>query len=361
MKFSSAIITLSALSSVWALPAEYPEDSSCDVSPEPECPSVSGDILINQFQLYPENLFYDPSSCKLLLGALFNASVYIYDIATSTSSSLIFPNITLNPKLHISGVRISPVTSLLSVIIDAGAAFDTAGADISGDNFLIQYDLGTSTEISRLNLTETTKGVYGGYQDLEFDSQGNIYVVGTYPTSILKVDPSGVNVDVWCLPNSESIDHTVKGLGGLAVVGDVLLANDNVSGELLRFDLATSTGTPTIVPHTPLGNLTINDQGDGIHLPAKYNGTVLLIAQNMVGLSVLRSSDGWETAEFLGVIPMPGSVGNGVVTAVVQIGESVYANIEYFFDTPVAPPNNAGNRTEFPLIDVTAALDALLI
>ena len=67
------------------------------------------------------------------------------------------------------------------------------------------------------------------------------------------------------------------------------------------------------------------------------------------------------TAEFLGVIPMPESVGNGVVTAAVQVGESVYANIEYFFDTPVAPPNNAGNRTAFPLVDVTAELDALLV
>ncbi|KAH7395432.1 TRI14-like protein [Cadophora sp. MPI-SDFR-AT-0126] len=361
MKFSSTVIALGALNSVWALPTEYPEDS-CDATPEPECPSVSGDILINQYQLYPENLFYDSSSCKLILGALYNASVYIYDLATSTSQTITFPNITLDPKLHISGVRISPVTSLLSVIIDAGAAFDTQGSDISGSNFLIQYDLSTSTETSRLNLTETTQGLYGGYQDLEFDSRGNIYVVGTYPSSILKVDPSGEEkVEVWYLPNAGALDHTVKGLGGLAVVGDVLLANDNVSGELLRFDLTAPSGSPTVVPHNALGNLTINDQGDGIHLPQKYNGRVLLIAQNTVGLSVLRSGDGWETAEFLGVIPMPASVGNGVVTAAVQIGESVYANIEYFFDTPVAPPNSAGNRTVFPLIDVTAALDALLV
>lgn len=187
--------------------------------------------------------------------------------------------------------------------------------------------------------------------------------MGTYPSSILKVGPSGLGeVEVWYLPNAESLDHTVKGIGGLAVVGDVLLANDNASGELLRFDMTSSTGTPTVVPHNALGNLTINDQGDGIHLPAKYNGTVLLIAQNMAGLSVLRSSDGWLTAEFLGVISMPESVvGNGVVTAAVQIGESLYANIEYFFDTPVAPPNNAGNRTVFPLVDVTAELDALLV
>ncbi|KAG4440744.1 hypothetical protein IFR05_003788 [Cadophora sp. M221] len=355
MKFSSTVVTLGALSSVWALPATYPEDDSCDATPE--CPVVSGDILINQYQLYPENLFYDTSDCKLLLGALFNASVYVYDIATSTAESFTFENITLNPLLHISGVRKNPVSGLYSVIIDAGAAFDTQGADISGDNFLIQYDLEAKIEVSRLNLTETTQGIYGGYQDVEFDAAGNIYVVGTYPTSILKVDPSGVNVEVWYLP--EPIDHTIKGLGGLAVTGNTLLANDNVSGNVLRFDLTASTGTPTSVPHSPAG--VINDQGDGITLPAKYDGTVLLIAQNTVGFSVLRSKDLWQTADFLGVIPIPASVGNGVVTASVQIGESVYANIEYFFDTPVAPPNNAGNRTEFPLIDITAALDALLV
>ena len=188
-------------------------------------------------------------------------------------------------------------------------------------------------------------------------------MVGTYPTSILKISPTGLGeVEVWYLPNAENLDHTVKGIGGLAVVGDVLLANDNASGELLRFDLTASTGTPIVVPHNALGNLTVNEQGDGIHLPAKYDGTVLLIAQNMAGLSVLRSRDGWLTAEFLGVISMPEDVvGNGVVTAAVGIGESVYANIEYFFDTPVEPPNNAGNRTVFPLVDVTAELDALLV
>ncbi|KAH7370208.1 hypothetical protein BKA65DRAFT_387817 [Rhexocercosporidium sp. MPI-PUGE-AT-0058] len=355
MKLSSRILSLGALTSVWALPTSYTGDDSCDDTPE--CPKVSGDILIKQYQLYPENLSYDDSSCKLLLGALFNSSVYIYDITTATAESVTFENITLNPLLHISGVRTNPVSDLLSVIIDAGAAFDTSGANIAGDNFMIQYDLDTKTEVSRTNLTETTQGIYGGFQDLEFDSAGNIYVVGTYPSSILKVDPSGSNVEEWYLP--EPINHTVKGLSGLAVVGNTLLANDNVSGNLLRFDLSASTGTATVVPHSPAG--VISDQGDGITLPAKYDGTVLLITQSTLGFAVLRSNDTWQTAEFLGVIPVPASAGDGVVTASVQIGESIYANVEFFGDAAVAPPNNAGNRTEFPLIDITASLDALLV
>ena len=314
----------------------------------PSSPAISFDILTNSTPNTKSNSF---------ASSLYNSSVYVYDISTGTGESITFEHITLNPRLHLSGVRKNPVSGLLSIIVDAGAAFVTGGADTSGDNFLIQYDLKTKTEVSRTNLTETTQGRYGGFQDVEFDSAGNIYVVGTYPSSILKVDPSGSKVEVWYL--AEPVKSTVAGIGGLAVVGNTLLGNDIASGNVVRFDLTSSTGTPIVVPHSPAGVIT--KQGDGITLPEKFHGTVLLIAQNGLGFAVLRSNDTWQTAEFLGTIPHPASVPDGALTASVQIEGSVYANVEFFGDAPGAPPIYAGNRTVFPLIDITESLEALLL
>jgi hypothetical protein len=48
-----------------------------------------------------------------------------------------------------------------------------------------------------VNLTETTQGVYGAFQDVEFDGRGNVYVVGTYPSSILRVEGNGTRVNEW--------------------------------------------------------------------------------------------------------------------------------------------------------------------
>lgn len=93
MKFSYAVVALGALSSVWALPTTYSEDDSCDATPE--CPAVSGDILINQYQLYPENLFYDTSNCKLLLGYVRTLSTPAFVFAQIQTLTLILLKRTL--------------------------------------------------------------------------------------------------------------------------------------------------------------------------------------------------------------------------------------------------------------------------
>lgn len=43
----------------------------------------------------------------------------------------------------------------------------------------------------KLNLTAITEGKYGAFQDVEQDPNGNVFVVGTYPSSILKVGKNG--------------------------------------------------------------------------------------------------------------------------------------------------------------------------
>lgn len=158
-----------------------------------------------------------------------------------------------------SGVAINPYTNLTSLVVNAGAAFDTGGQNISGTNLLLLWDSAARKELYRVNLTETTKGVYGGFQDIEFDKAGNIYVVGTFPSSILRVENNGTRVNEWFQSNG---NHTITGFQGLAAVGDILLANDNAhfsNSSLVKFDMTAPKGLPTAVPISPPKSITGSD------------------------------------------------------------------------------------------------------
>ncbi|PVI00926.1 hypothetical protein DM02DRAFT_728209 [Periconia macrospinosa] len=317
------------------------------------CPNPNGTFSVNQLGLYPENADFNAESCLLYISALFNATLAIHDPYKDTTEIISFPNITQNPAFHLSGVATSPYTNLTSVVVNAGAAFDTGGEDISGTNLLLLWDPTTKKELYRVNLTETTKGTYGGFQDVEFDKEGNVYVVGTFPSSILRVENNGTKVNEWFNSNG---NHTITGFQGLAATGDILLANDNAdypNGSLVKFDMTASKGLPTTVPIIPPRPIS---GSDAIYLPPKYDNTVLLLAVPATGVEVLRSKDGlWNTAEGLGQVSnnvMAAHRGN--VTAVVQIGSRIYMNEEFFGD---AQP---GNRTQFPYVDITEEVEKLL-
>jgi hypothetical protein len=282
---------------------------------------------------------------------LYNSTVTIYDpFKQKVLDILTFPGITRNPANHLGGVAVNPTNGHLTILVDAAAAFNTFGADISGTNWLLSYDLTRHRIDFQLNLTKTSQGKYGGPQDVEHDLQGNIYVVGSFPSSILRVSPGGTKVVPWYLP--ETTDR-VFGTAGLARTGNVLLANDNSQNAILRFNTLAAKGVPTLVNITPAG--TSVSGSDAIYLPPKYLGTVLLVAVDATGIVVLRSRDGWHNAQYLGTVP---NTGGGFATAAVQIGQSLYINNE-FFDTATTP-YGAGDRSVFPLVDITAEVEALL-
>ncbi len=295
---------------------------------------------------------------------LFNSSVGIYDPYANKMVDIIeFPGISHNPEFHIGGVGIDKRTGLLSIVVDAAAAFSTSPPDVAGTNLILLWDPTSKELLYKVNLTDTTHGKYGGFQDVEQDPDGNVYVVGTFPGSILKVEKfqpgrkREPEVDVWYL--SQPVNTNRTGLGGLAVTDWTLLSNDNDGGRILKFDLRSSskTGTPVVVPLTPNHTLSFSD---AIYLPPKYHGTVLLVAEDGPGITVLRSKSGtWDTAEYLGTVPkgLPDSIS---ATAAVQIGsEALYMNVVTFAD-PLVPGTLAGNRTAFPYYDITAQVEKLL-
>jgi hypothetical protein len=249
-------------------------------------------------------------------------------------------------------VAADPYTGLLTVVVDAANPFSTGGRDVSGDNFIIKYNLDTKSVLWQLNITAVTGGKYGAFQDVEHDARGNTYIVGTYPGTIMRVDPEGKAVTPWYLP--ETIVTTQSGFGGLAAIGDVLVSNAN--GQIWRFDMTAAQGSPTLIPRSP--NATIGGT-DAVYMPPRYNGTVLLAAENQKGVVVLRSKDkSWTSAEHLGLVPNSAPAGF-MVTAAVQIGNNLFMVEEAFGDRPAAG-DVAGNRTVFPLLDITTQVEQLL-
>ena len=290
---------------------------------------------------------------------LFNSSVGIYDPYADKMVDIIeFPGISHNPEYHIGGLGIDKRTGLLSIVVDAAAAFQTTPPDVSGTNLIMLWDPTTKELLYKVNLTDTTHGKYGGFQDVEQDPEGNVYVVGTFPGSILKVEKQNgkkaPKVKPWYV--SQPIDTNRTGLGGLAVKDWTLLSNDNDGGRLLNFDLRSSKGTPKVVPLIPNHTFTFSD---AIYLPPKYHGTVLLVAEDGPGITVLRSKNGkWNTAEYLGTVPknLPDL---SFVTAAVQVGDAVYMVVVPFGD-PIVEGTLAGNRTDFTFYDITEQVERLL-
>ncbi|KAH8770863.1 hypothetical protein F5883DRAFT_666311 [Diaporthe sp. PMI_573] len=335
------------------------------------CPALnSSTFVLDEFQLYPENAKFDFNRCLVYFGVLFNASVGVFNPYTKDLETILLPGISGDPALHL-GPALPDAQGLLTVLVDAGAAFNTAGQDVSGANIILKYDLDQREVIWQRNITELiTQGAWGGFQDVEHDKDGNIYIVGTYPGTVLRVDKDGNGLKPFFLPPADELANTTNaGFGGLASIRelDLLLTNNIADGQIYRFDgvSGSETGTPVLVPRTgPNGTQPSAPIGfsDAILLPAKYNNTVLLVAEDTAGVWVLRSKDGkWESAETLGLVSnnVPEAQG-GQVPAAVQIGPDALFMLEEYFTDPIVEGTNAGNRSSFPIVSITAQVDELL-
>ncbi|KAK0730213.1 hypothetical protein B0H67DRAFT_478833 [Lasiosphaeris hirsuta] len=328
------------------------------------CPPFNnGTFVIDYFQLYPENADWDPDSCLVWIGAVWNGTVALFDpYADKVVEVLEFPGTSHTGSQHIGGVAWDPYSGLITILTDSASPWGTGGADVSGDHLIMKYNHRTKKTLWSLNITELTHEKYGGFQDVETDRRGNTYIVGTFPGTVLKVDKHGTAVTPWYVPDPLP-PTTKKGFGGLAAVpgSEILLSNDG-DGRIYRFDMRDKTGKPVHVPMRPEKLYT---DTDAIYLPPRWGGSVLLVASNFGGIQVLRSKDKlWKTAENLGTIPSPtGGLNEGsVATAVVQVGNDpglIYL-IEGFWDVPWVPGTVAGNRTLFPFPDLTKDIERLL-
>ncbi|KAH7117445.1 hypothetical protein EDB81DRAFT_916262 [Dactylonectria macrodidyma] len=340
----------------WTLTvAFFPALASCVPH---RCPSPAGDLSISAFQLYPENADFDPKRCVAYFSVLYNSSVAVYNPSQNAVVDVLkFPGLSGNPLLHASGVQLDPLDRL-SVVVDAGSSFDTGGQDISGDNWLVKYSLHEDRVLWKYNLTALTAGAYSGFQDIEHDRHGNTFVLGTFPTSLIRVSADGKKATPWYL-GPRSNPPVAAGFTGLVNIGDALVVSNIADGQLYRFDITSAKGHPVRIPLTTAQGR-IGGALDGVYLPPRYAGKVILVSDNVNGTIILRSSDAkWKTAERLGVIPNDFLAQGGSTVASVQIGDRIYAVTEFFGDS-VVPGTLAGNRSTFPLIDISTQIERLL-
>ncbi|KAF2642339.1 hypothetical protein P280DRAFT_516132 [Massarina eburnea CBS 473.64] len=316
---------------------------------------MGGNLIITQYQLYPENADFDFNTCKLYTSNLFNASLGVYDSNARKMETIIeFPNVTNAPDFHLAGVQLNPRTNLISLVAGSGVPFSTNGKTLSGTDLYLQYDPQAQKVVRSANLSALSQSRIGGYQDVDHDPDNNAYIVSTFPASIIKVNTARNTSELWY--QSDNIEARTPGFAGIATKDWTLIANDRATGGLFNFDMRAAQGVPVPIRTTP--NHT-SHEADGMQLPPKYDGRVLLVAEQGVGASVFRDLKGeWKEAEFMGVVPYNDTASN--VTKVLQMGNSIYMNIEVFTDNGVMGPGLAGNRSEFMYVDVTEKVEALL-
>ncbi|KAM7186858.1 hypothetical protein V8F20_011212 [Naviculisporaceae sp. PSN 640] len=357
-----------------------------------ECPPLRpGKITIDAFQLYPENMDWDPILCQAYISILYNSSIGIfspYATPTSPNGTLsILPitpfSQTLNPNYHIAGIVVNskplrkPGSHYLSAITTQALAFRTAGRNISGNNFLNRYDLITKKFLWSANLTTVSKNRYGGFNDLAYDSHGSSFVAGTFPSSILKVDPTGNQIEEWYLsPEAEFGNRTVgvfgyTGIASLPEAG-VLLTVEASTGSLYRFDMAAEKGVPVKLVIEGMGEGDRIVRSDAMRLPEKYGGKVLLITDQRRGVVVLRSitssqkgngkkKKAWERAKYLGLVPNDSTLPPGALTpAVSEMADRIYMVPNWFGERPIVEGTLTGNRSVFYLVDITEEVDRLV-
>jgi len=308
-----------------------------------------------------------PNPPLTLASSLFNGTIVTYSPYTATTLSIAsFPGISDVFDSHASGLHLSPHTGILSLVIDAQPAFLTGGANATGDYWLVKYSTLSHRELWRANLTSVTDAKWAGFQDVTVDKRGNSYVVGTYPSSILRVDKTGREIVPWLPP--KTTNTTVHGFTGVVSLGETMLVIDSngVPEELSegnsllwRFDMRDEVARPRLVKVRPEG--TKLGVPDAIYLPGKYGGRVMLAALNYVGVSVLRSGDGWESAELLGTVvsDFPAFF-QRIIPSTVQIGESLFM-VGQRFPGEIVPGTKGGNQSDFPFFDITAQVEALLV
>ncbi|KAG8412652.1 hypothetical protein J3459_015866 [Metarhizium acridum] len=278
-------------------------------------PPPNGDVIIDSFQLYPESADFKQGNGKNL------HENRIEDIITFDR--------TLQPEFHASGVEVDPKQNQLSVAINAGIAFDTQGENVTGDNFLYKVALSGKPEtLWKINLNDVTREPTRVARIWPHDNCGNTFVVCTYPGAIVKVNSNGQEAKLWYQSNYNQ------------ACGDLFIVNDAQANKLVSFKKRDGEGKRVEIP---VSGLTGETGDDGVYLPEKYGGKVLLTQLSGKGTNVKYISK------------------QGFAVATVQIKERIYGVIEYFMDAANKVPGTvAGNRTQFELEDLTTQIDELV-
>ncbi|KAL6890869.1 hypothetical protein GGI43DRAFT_425335 [Trichoderma evansii] len=328
------------------------------------CPPFQGSFNASILDLYPENADWDPVHCKIYFGLYYNASVVVYDPYRDESELIVFPGITGNEDYTITGVDYDGMGSMYFAATSYTAFVATTSgnpalANFTGPNSVIRYDTNTRKILWITDLVPIQKEVFQqtgklitGFQDMAEDDQGNTYVIGTFGSIVVKINKNGTP-QIWYQP--KNINDTLVS-GGIVRSGDKIVINDRVAPGLLTFDINETKGSPVYL-HPEGFPTNYTGGGDGLLLPSKYGGKVILWSDDFYGNRVVGSRDNWKTAEYLGLVPMDGNLSKqgGYTTASFVVGQTIYSLTEFFQPTRSLKP-----KQEWLMVDITEQVDELV-
>ncbi|PHH85626.1 hypothetical protein CDD83_156 [Cordyceps sp. RAO-2017] len=369
-----ALLALLASSYGLAVPAPESCDrtsaaAAADTDNSP-CQLPEGDFVIRRRKLYPENIDFDEQSCTLWTGALYEAKLVAINVMdglqkgeniTGIYTDETGKNITIEgEEMHASGIQVSQDRRKVWSILNAGAPFDTQGNDTEGPNFIMQYDMEKGVQDWVVDLNKKSGQGIRGFQDVEWDADGNVYALSSFPGSLVKIpiDDHDKAAEYWVSEQSPRPkgEQTPKGITGLARLnGTALLVVNQADGKVWLYQMGEA-ANPVPVPVTggdgDGDGARVFESSDGAYLPPKYKGRVLLIPDQKKGTAVVVSNDGWATGRKLGTVPKATYPGEqGYTTASVEMMGRLFSLTTFFFDAKT--PGTAGDREEFPLTDIT--------
>lgn len=288
----------------------------------------------------------------------------VYDPYRDEYESIVFPGITGNDDYTITGIDYDGMGSMYFAAtsytaFEATTSGNPALANFTGPNSIIRYDtkarkiLWTTDLVPLQNqVFQQTGKLVTGFQDMAEDDQGNTYVIGSFGSIIIKISRNGTP-EIWYQP--KNINDTLVS-GGIVRSGDKIVINDRVAPGLLTFDINEPKGLPVFV--RPEGFPTnYTGGGDGLLLPARYDGKVILWSDDFYGTRVVGSRNNWKTAEYLGLVLMDDSLSKqgGYTTDSFEVGQTIYSLTEFFSSTRSVKP-----KQEFLMVDMTKQIDELV-
>ena len=297
--------------------------------------------------------------------SLYNVTVVIYDPYAKTTEIVDLPGLTnTNPQqtgtadYHVSGIDYDPHTKFINIAVSSAPPFtstDPSHQNLTGPNHIVRYDTIGKKITYSTNLIPTQdnyRAVKGsdtsGYQDMAETPDGATYAIGTFGNSIAKVDTNG-NPSLWYSPATYNSSY---GFGGIFSLGSKLVISDSLSRGFVVFDTKLNPPVPKYVkPRNLPGNYTMFI-ADGLLAPHKYGGQVALWSDDMRGTVVYGSNDGWNSADYLGVVTDKADGGAG--TATVEIAGRVYVVTEFF------QAQGWTDRSTFPFVDITGKVDDIV-
>ena len=253
---------------------------------------------------------------------------------------------------------------------------NVTGGNVTRDSLIIRYNPRSKSIVFKADLApfiqemrQQTSLLGNGIQDMAEDSVGNSYTYVTFGAKgLAKISPQG-NVSTWYATNQIGTSNLYfpSTYGGIIfhAPSNKFIITDSVVGRFNTFDDAAAQGVPITVDMIGFPSDYTGVSCNNLLNPARYaNQSVVLCCEDAFGTSgsiiVFRTSDNWISANYVGSVAIDDPLAAGSIpSATVQIANSLY--ISPFFDTDGPMQDTTRNRTSFPLIDITAKIDALVL